>query len=126
ALRPAGHEVVGVDNIMRRVFFGPAGDTLWNLERLKSVRKRFTHAALDIRNRTAIEELFRTRAGGESGNAPGAVPTAMPTERSSAIAITWSLRRWLVATSPCPWTPNPTGRATVNTLPGSACCVACG
>ncbi len=56
-----GHEVVGVDNNMRRVFFGPAGDTLWNLERLKGMTKRFTHAALDIRDRTAIEELFRTQ-----------------------------------------------------------------
>src|SRR5438445_7547473 len=56
-----GHEVLGVDNHMRRVFFGPAGDTLWNLERLKSVTKRFRHAALDIRDRVEIEELFRTR-----------------------------------------------------------------
>jgi CDP-paratose 2-epimerase len=56
-----GHEVVGVDNNMRRVFFGRAGDTLWNLERLKSVTKRFTHAALDIRDRAGIEELFRTQ-----------------------------------------------------------------
>jgi len=54
-----GHEVVGVDNNMRRVFFGPAGDTLWNLERLKGVTKRFTHALLDIRDRTAIGELLR-------------------------------------------------------------------
>src|SRR5438128_5939159 len=54
-----GHEVVGVDNNMRRVFFGPAGDTLWNLERLKGVTKRFTHADVDIRDRAAIEELFR-------------------------------------------------------------------
>jgi len=54
-----GHEVVGVDNNMRRVFFGPAGDTLWNLERLKRLTKRFTHAALDIRDRTGIEELLR-------------------------------------------------------------------
>ncbi len=54
-----GHEVVGVDNNMRRVFFGPAGDTLWNLERLKGATKRFTHAALDIRDRAGIEELFR-------------------------------------------------------------------
>lgn len=53
-----GHEVVGIDNNMRRVFFGPAGDTLWNLERLKKVTKRFTHAELDIRDRTAIEHLF--------------------------------------------------------------------
>ena len=55
-----GHEVVGVDNNMRRVFFGAAGDTLWNLERLKGATKRFTHMGLDIRDRTAIEELFRT------------------------------------------------------------------
>jgi CDP-paratose 2-epimerase len=55
-----GHEVVGVDNNMRREFFGAAGDTLWNLERLKGKTKRFTHAALDIRDRAGIEELFRT------------------------------------------------------------------
>jgi CDP-paratose 2-epimerase len=54
-----GHDVFGVDNNMRRVFFGPAGDTLWNLERLKNTAKRFTHAAIDIRDRAAIEELFR-------------------------------------------------------------------
>jgi len=55
-----GHEVVGVDNNMRRVFFGAAGDTRWNLERLKAATKRFQHAALDIRDRAGIEELFRT------------------------------------------------------------------
>ena len=56
-----GHEVLGVDNNMRRVFFGPAGDTLWNLERLKGITKRFTHSDLDIRDRTAIEDIFRTQ-----------------------------------------------------------------
>ena len=56
-----GHEVTGVDNNMRREFFGPAGDTLWNLERLKCATKRFRHAALDIRDRAGIEELFRTQ-----------------------------------------------------------------
>jgi len=53
-----GHDVFGVDNNMRRVFFGPAGDTLWNLERLKNTAKRFTHAAIDIRDRAALEGLF--------------------------------------------------------------------
>src|SRR5258707_6104518 len=53
-----GHEVFGVATNMRRVFFGAAGDTLWNLERLKNTAKRFTHAAIDIRDRAAIEELF--------------------------------------------------------------------
>jgi CDP-paratose 2-epimerase len=56
-----GHEVFGVDNNMRRVFFGEPGDTLWNLERLKGATKRFTHSALDIRDRIAIDELFRTQ-----------------------------------------------------------------
>src|SRR6266704_3138324 len=41
-----GHEVVGVDNNMRRVFFGPAGDTLWNLERLKSAGPKNTRRML--------------------------------------------------------------------------------
>ena len=56
-----GHDVFGVDNNMRRVFFGAAGDTLWNLERLKNACKRFTHTALDIRDRGAIEELFASQ-----------------------------------------------------------------
>jgi CDP-paratose 2-epimerase len=54
-----GHEVTGVDNNMRRVFFGVAGDTLWNLERLKKVTRRFKHVAIDIRDRAALDELFR-------------------------------------------------------------------
>jgi CDP-paratose 2-epimerase len=42
------HHVIGVDNNMRREFFGAAGDTLWNLNRLKSPAKKFTHFAIDI------------------------------------------------------------------------------
>jgi CDP-paratose 2-epimerase len=54
-----GHEVVGLDNNMRRMFFGPAGDTLWNLERLKGATKRFAHVDLDIRDGAGIDELLR-------------------------------------------------------------------
>jgi CDP-paratose 2-epimerase len=54
-----GHHVVGADNNMRRVFFGPPGDTLWNLERLKRTAKRFTHIALDIRDRDHVMTIFR-------------------------------------------------------------------
>ena len=54
-----GHRVVGADNNMRRVFFGPPGDTLWNLERLKSATHHFRHAPLDIRDRDAVLALFR-------------------------------------------------------------------
>ena len=54
-----GHKVVGVDNNMRAVFFGPLGDTLWNLERLKSATRHFTPVALDIRDRDGVMSLFR-------------------------------------------------------------------
>jgi CDP-paratose 2-epimerase len=54
-----GHQVVGVDNNMRRVFFGEPGDTTWNLERLRSVTRNFTQFNLDIRDCSALEELFR-------------------------------------------------------------------
>jgi len=54
-----GHRVVGVDNNMRREFFGPAGDTAWNLARLKSATTRFEHRGLDIRNREGVLALFK-------------------------------------------------------------------
>ena len=54
-----GHKVFGVDNNMRRVFFGPPGDTLWNLERLKGATRRFLPLALDIRDREGVMTLFR-------------------------------------------------------------------
>ncbi len=54
-----GWQVYGIDNNMRRDFFGPDGDTTWNLERLRSTVKEFTHYAMDIRNREAILELTR-------------------------------------------------------------------
>ncbi len=49
----------GVDNNMRRWFFGPQGDTTWNLERLRRVAPDFQHHDLDIRERDGIIALFR-------------------------------------------------------------------
>jgi len=56
-----GWEVNGVDNNMRREFFGPDGDTTRNLERLQGGTRRFTHHAIDIRDRVKIDELFAAR-----------------------------------------------------------------
>jgi CDP-paratose 2-epimerase len=56
-----GNQVFGIDNNMRREFFGAAGDTLWNLNRLKSSTGNFTHFSVDIRDRMALDELFRSR-----------------------------------------------------------------
>jgi CDP-paratose 2-epimerase len=55
-----GCRVVGVDNNMRRVFFGEPGDTRWNLQRLQSATKYFQHMSVDIRDRTALDEIFKS------------------------------------------------------------------
>ena len=55
-----GWAVHGVDNNMRRDFFGEPGDTAWNLERLRSSTSHFVHHDLDIRDRAAILSLFET------------------------------------------------------------------
>jgi CDP-paratose 2-epimerase len=52
-----GWAVHGVDNNMRRDFFGEHGDTTWNLERLRSATTRFEHHDLDVRDRAGIARL---------------------------------------------------------------------
>ncbi len=54
-----GHEVVGVDNNMREVFFGPQGDVTWNIQRLKEAVPAFYHVDLDIRDRSGLQALFK-------------------------------------------------------------------
>ncbi len=54
-----GFRVIGIDNNMRREFFGPAGDTTWNLARLKEATSRFEHRDIDIRDREGIFALFK-------------------------------------------------------------------
>jgi CDP-paratose 2-epimerase len=52
-----GWSVHGVDNNMRRDFFGEHGDTTWNLERLRSSTRRFEHHDVDIRDRETMLRL---------------------------------------------------------------------
>lgn len=54
-----GHEMIGVDNNLRKFFFGDAGDTSWNLSELKKLPINFTHHNIDIRDRAAVTELFK-------------------------------------------------------------------
>jgi CDP-paratose 2-epimerase len=53
-----GHDVYGLDNNMRQEFFGPAGDTTWNLRRLKEVTRHYTYINLDVRCREQVFDLF--------------------------------------------------------------------
>lgn len=57
-----GWDVLGVDNNMRRTFFGPDGDTAWNLRWLREHTRRFQHADLDIRDRDGVARLIRENA----------------------------------------------------------------
>jgi len=54
-----GHTVLGVDNNMRRDFFGEKGDTTWMLERLLASTRNFTHVPADIRDRGAMLKLWQ-------------------------------------------------------------------
>jgi CDP-paratose 2-epimerase len=53
-----GWKVHGLDNNMRADFFGPQGDTRWNLQRLKDNHPSFQHHELDIRNRVGVLDLL--------------------------------------------------------------------
>jgi len=57
-----GFSVTGVDNNMRADFFGPKGDTTWNRQRLDTLCKNFSHVELDIRDREAVQALFKDQA----------------------------------------------------------------
>jgi len=57
-----GWQVHGVDNNMRADFFGPQGDTRWNMNRLRETWPDFQHHELDIRNRAGVIELLKTVA----------------------------------------------------------------
>jgi len=59
-----GWRVHGVDNNMRRDFFGEHGDTTANLERLLRATSHFAHHDLDVRDRAGIAALVaETRPG---------------------------------------------------------------
>jgi CDP-paratose 2-epimerase len=49
-----GWEIHGIDNNLRRHFFGPQGDTAWNRDRLLSSLKHFYHYEVDIRDRDRL------------------------------------------------------------------------
>ena len=53
-----GYDVVGIDNDMRQVFFGPEASTVWQVENLRREQARYSHCDADIRDAAAIGRLF--------------------------------------------------------------------
>jgi len=53
-----GFQIVGIDNDMRKVFFGEDASTSWNSDRLKEEIHEYVHFDMDIRDEQKIERLF--------------------------------------------------------------------
>ena len=53
-----GFDIVGVDNDMRRYFFGEDASTSWSRERLERRYRSYTHVTADIRDQEAMGALF--------------------------------------------------------------------
>ncbi|NHC34878.1 NAD-dependent epimerase/dehydratase family protein [Scytonema millei] len=54
-----GMHVVGIDNDMRSFFFGEEASTKWNLRRLQSQIKEYTHYDVDIRDSDRLDAIFQ-------------------------------------------------------------------
>jgi len=54
-----GFDVVGIDNNLRKFFFGNDGSTFWIKNSLIKRNKNFTHYNIDIRNYKALEKVFK-------------------------------------------------------------------
>jgi len=54
-----GFDVVGIDNNMRKTFFGADGSTIWNKKRLEKLHRNYRHYSVDIRNQVRISSIFK-------------------------------------------------------------------
>ena len=53
-----GFDVVGLDNNMRKKFFGPDASTGWKKEQLTCTYPNYTHYDVDIRDESAVSAIF--------------------------------------------------------------------
>src|SRR6185503_19778614 len=52
-------DVIGIDNDMRSVFFGPEASTDWNRARLeKALGRSYSHQSVDVRDREQVDQIF--------------------------------------------------------------------
>ena len=97
-----GLDVVGVDNDMRQVFFGPEASTEWNRARLaRELGAAYVHRGIDVRDRDAVFGLFRD-LGSEVEldfvlQEPGAVAALF--ERAGLTDVEWYRRSPVTARS---------------------------
>ena len=53
-----GFQVVGIDNDMRKYFFGAEASTDWSRKQLEKTLPNYRHVAIDIRDSQAVNDLF--------------------------------------------------------------------
>lgn len=51
--------IIGIDNDMRQVFFGKDASTRWHFEHLREAVPNYLHHDIDIRDREALERIFK-------------------------------------------------------------------
>jgi len=54
-----GFDVIGIDNDLRKSFFGKDASTNWIKKKLIKKHKNFTNYSVDIRNRNSLEKIFK-------------------------------------------------------------------
>jgi len=54
-----GFDVIGIDNNLRKFFFGKEGSTFWIKNKLLKQNKKFKSLSIDIRNYNSLEKIFK-------------------------------------------------------------------
>ena len=54
-----GFDVIGIDNNLRKFFFGKDGSTIWVKNKLLKRNKNFKNLNIDIRNYEKLKKIFK-------------------------------------------------------------------
>ena len=58
-LAKKGFKIVGIDNNLRKRFFGKEGSTIWVKKKLKIEINKYEHYNIDIRNLDSLKKIFK-------------------------------------------------------------------
>ena len=58
-LAKKGFKIVGIDNNLRKRFFGKEGSTIWVRKKLKIEINKYEHYNIDIRNLESLKKIFK-------------------------------------------------------------------
>lgn len=53
-----GYRIIGIDNDLRKYFFGTEASTTWNVNQLKIEHENYVHYSIDIRDINELEKVF--------------------------------------------------------------------